>query len=151
MSRVCRCCNGCCSTTDGTVTTALATLVDEPVGVRILDQRATVLACDDDELDLDAGESVLERRVLLHGARSGAPLLYGASRIVMSRLPRGAREALRRGDVAIGAVLRAHRLETFRVPLGSASGRPARAPSRISAAGPCAGGGTRSTRAGGRS
>ena len=105
-------------TTDGTVTTALATLVDEPVGVRVLDQRANVLACDDDELDLDAGESVFERRVLLHGARSGAPLLYGASRIVMSRLPRGAREALRRGDVAIGAVLRAHRLETFRVPLG---------------------------------
>jgi chorismate-pyruvate lyase len=104
-------------TTDGTVTTALATLVDEPVAVRILDQHADVLAHDDDELALAAGESVLERRVLLHGARSGAPLLYGASRIVLHRLPAGAREALRSGDGAIGMVLRAHRLETFRVPL----------------------------------
>ena len=104
-------------TTDGTVTPALATVVDEPVAVRILDQRAAALAHDDDELGSAAGENVLERRVLLHGARSGAPLLYGASRIVLNRLPFGAREALRSGDGAIGIVLRAHRLETFRVPL----------------------------------
>jgi chorismate-pyruvate lyase len=104
-------------TTDGTVTTALATLAGEPIGVRMLDQRTAVLAHDDGELALLAGESVIERRALLHGAQSGTPLLYGASRIVPQRLPRGVRDALVDGGVAIGVVLRAHELETFRVPL----------------------------------
>ncbi|HEX2772146.1 MAG TPA: chorismate pyruvate-lyase family protein, partial [Micromonosporaceae bacterium] len=111
-------------TTDGTVTTALSTVVGEPIGVRTLDQRATVLAHDDDELAMKAGERILERSVLLHGAASGTPLLYGASRIVLHRLPRGARDALLGGGVAIGLVLRSYELETFRAPL-SIGVRPA--------------------------
>lgn len=113
-------------TTDGTVTTALATLTGEPIGVRTLDQRTAVLGSDDDELGLEAGERVLERSVLLHGADSGTPLLYGASRIVSQRLPRGVREALIGGGVAIGLVLRSYELETFRAPL-SVGVRPASA------------------------
>ncbi len=104
-------------TTDGTVTTALATVVDEPVAVRMLWQHTVALAADDEQLDLWAGGEVLERRVLLHRAGSGAPLLYGASRIVAHRLPRAAREQLLAGTVAIGVVLRSHRIETFRAPL----------------------------------
>ena len=104
-------------TTDGTVTAALSTLVSEPIAVRVLGQRTAVVADRDDELGLDAGAGVLERRVLLYGARSGTPLLYGASRIVSERLPRGAVEALKGGAVPIGLVLRAHALETFRAPL----------------------------------
>jgi len=104
-------------TTDGTVTTALATLMGEPIGVRTLAQRSVVLSADDDELALTAGERVLERSVLLHGAASGTPLLYGASRIASDRLPRGARDVLLGGGVAIGLVLRSYQLETFRAPL----------------------------------
>ena len=104
-------------TTDGTVTTALATLMGESIGVRTLEQRTAALVHDDDELDLGAGERVLERRVLLHGAQSGTPLLYGASRIVSHRLPAGARDALLGGGVAIGVVLRSYELETLRIPL----------------------------------
>lgn len=85
--------------------------------MRILEQCTAALAHDDGELALPAGDSVLERSVLLHGARSGTPLLYGVSRIVSQRLPRGARDALIDGGVAIGLVLRAHQVETFRVPL----------------------------------
>lgn len=104
-------------TTDGTMTTALATLLAEPIGVRMLHQDTAVLAEDDDELALWAGDTVLERRVLLHGADSGTPLLFGVSRIVASRLPAAARAALAGGDVAIGIVLRAHEVETFRLPV----------------------------------
>jgi beta-ribofuranosylaminobenzene 5'-phosphate synthase len=104
-------------TTDGTVTTALATLLDEPIGVRVVGQRTTALVEDDDELSLWAGGEVLERRVVLHGVESHTPLLYGASRIVAQRLPRPARDALIDADVAIGLVLRTHRIETFRTPL----------------------------------
>jgi len=104
-------------TTDGTVTTALATLVGEPVGVRTLAQHTVAIAGEDEELELWPRGNVLERRVLLHGAGSGTPLLYGASRIVAHRLPRAAREALLDGEIAVGLVLRAHEIETFRVPL----------------------------------
>jgi chorismate-pyruvate lyase len=104
-------------TTDGTVTTALATIAGEPVKVHTLGQGVVALTEDDDELALWAGGKVLERRVLLSGADSGTPLLYGASRIVAHRLAREARDALVAGTVAIGLVLRAHEIETFRVPL----------------------------------
>jgi chorismate-pyruvate lyase len=45
-------------TTDGTMTTALAILVGEPIGVRLLSQHTAVLAQDDDELSLCAGVGV---------------------------------------------------------------------------------------------
>jgi chorismate-pyruvate lyase len=104
-------------TTDGTVTTALAAIAGEPVAVRTLSQAVVALDEDDERLALWKGGNVLERRVLLHGADSGTPLLFGASRIVGHRLPRAARDALLAGGVAIGLILRAHELETFRVPL----------------------------------
>jgi len=49
-------------------------LLGEPIGVRLLCQHTTVLAQDDDELSLCAGDEVLDRRALLHGAESGTPL-----------------------------------------------------------------------------
>jgi chorismate-pyruvate lyase len=104
-------------TTDGTVTTALATIADEPVAVRLLGQQMVAIDGDDAELALWAGANVLDRRVVLHGAASARPLLYGATRIVPHRLPREARDMLLGGDVAIGLVLRALELETFRIPL----------------------------------
>jgi chorismate-pyruvate lyase len=105
-------------TMDGTMTSALATLAGEPIGVRLLGQHTTVLAQDDEELSLACGGEVLQRRVVLHGVRSGTPLLLGVSRIVAHRLPPAARAALAGGDVAIGLVLRTHEIETFRAPLG---------------------------------
>jgi chorismate-pyruvate lyase len=104
-------------TTDGTVTTALAAIAGEPIYVRTLSQDVVALGEDDERLALWKGGNVLERRVLLHGAGSGIPLLYGASRIVAHRVPREARDELLGGGVAIGLVLRAHEIETFRVPL----------------------------------
>jgi hypothetical protein len=69
-------------TTDGTTTAALAMLLGEPIGVRLLCQHTTVLAQDDDELSLCAGDEVLDRRALLHGAESGTPLpRWGSGRV----------------------------------------------------------------------
>lgn len=104
-------------TTDGTVTTALGTMVGEPVCVSMLGQERRMLEADDAELQLREGGEVLIRRVLLRGSYSSRPLLLGYSRIALSRLPRAPRELLLSGDVAIGLVLRSHRIETFRAPL----------------------------------
>lgn len=111
-------------TTDGTVTTALGTVISEPVGVWLLDQELHTLDYDDYELQLQAGCDVLLRRVLLYGSRSGTPLLLGSSRIAFGRLPNAALLALIDGDVPIGLVLRRHHIETFRAPL-SIGVRPA--------------------------
>lgn len=56
-------------TTDGTVTTALGTVISEPVAVWLLDQRLHALDYDDYELQLQAGCELLLRRVLLYGSR----------------------------------------------------------------------------------
>lgn len=104
-------------TTDGTLTTALETIAGEPVGIRDVAQDIVAIPADDHDLALWAGGKVLDRRVLLHGSASGTPLVYGASRIVTHRLPRPARDELLAGGAAIGLVLRAHEIETFRVPL----------------------------------
>lgn len=104
-------------TTDGTVTTALGTVMAEPVGVWLLDHQLHTLAHDDYELELEAGCDTLLRRVLLYGRRSGTPLLFGCSRIALERLPHAALRALLDGDIPIGLVLRTHRIETFRAPL----------------------------------
>ncbi|MGI9099332.1 MAG: hypothetical protein ACR2H2_12745 [Solirubrobacteraceae bacterium] len=58
-------------TTDGTVTTALGTVMDEPIGVWLLDQELWTLDCDDDELQLGSGRKALNRTVLLHGRALG--------------------------------------------------------------------------------
>lgn len=111
-------------TTDGTVTTALGTIMNEPIGVWLLDQKTRTLEHDDDALRLRSGRDALIRSVLLYGSHSGTPLLFGSSRIALSRLPTAARHALLNGDVPIGLVLRRHRIETFRAPL-SIGVRPA--------------------------
>jgi chorismate-pyruvate lyase len=104
-------------TTDGTVTTALGTLAGEPVGVWRLGQELETLEHDDDELALPAGRKALVRRVVLYGADSRSPLLFGNSRIALGRLSSDARRALLTTDAAIGVVLRERRVETFRAPL----------------------------------
>jgi chorismate-pyruvate lyase len=104
-------------TTDGTLTAALATLLDEPIAVWRLGDELVTLEHDDDALALAAARRVLVRTVLLYGAGSRTPLLFGCSRIALGRLPGEVRRALLRTDAPIGLVLREHRIETFRSPL----------------------------------
>jgi chorismate-pyruvate lyase len=108
--------------TDGTMTTALAAYHRETVGLRLLDQEIVTLSEPDATLELSAGERMLARQVLLFGTRSGAAFLYGRSRVALDRLTPEVRAQLLAGDDPIGLVLRNHRLETFRAPLGSGVG-----------------------------
>lgn len=105
--------------TDGTVTTALAAYIGEPVGVRMLLQEQTSLAEADGALGLRARRTVLERRVVVYGTRTGVRVLYGDSRVALERLPAPVRADLLSGELPIGIVLRRHRLETFREPIGA--------------------------------
>lgn len=102
---------------DGTTTTALAAYHGEPLGIQLLGQEVVALTEPDASLKLAAGERALDRRVLLRGERSGAPVLYGQSRVALDRLSPEVQAELLAGDAPIGLVLRGHRLETFRAPL----------------------------------
>ena len=112
--------------TDGTVTPALAAYIGEPVGVRVLGQHRTALAAADQALGLRARRPVLERQAVVFGTRTGVRVLYGDSRVALARLPAPVRDDLLAGERPIGLVLRRHRVETFREPIG-AGRRPATA------------------------
>ncbi len=91
--------------------------MDEPVGVELLDHRLVTLDQPDARLEVGAGREVLHRQVLLYGKSSGLRLIHGQSRLVLDRLTRGMRADLLRGDLAIGPILRKHRVETLRSPI----------------------------------
>lgn len=101
--------------TDGTVTTILEAYANEPIEARRLAQRRRPAGQQEaGMLDVSPGCLVLDRRVLLYGARSGSPFLCGESLIVPDRLDPDLVGRLESTSQPIGALLRASRLETFR-------------------------------------
>jgi chorismate-pyruvate lyase len=103
----------------GTVTEVLERHLGEPLRATQLDQRTTVCAQPLPALALAVGELVLERRVLLRGATTSAPVLYAESLIALDRLDPRVRQGLLTTDKPIGRLIRENRLEIFRELLGS--------------------------------
>ena len=62
---------------------------------------------------------MLERRVLLHGAKTKRPVLYAESIIALDRLPANIKDGLLTTDQPIGVLLRTNRVETFRELIAS--------------------------------
>jgi len=102
------------ATTDGTVTDLLEAWANEPVTIRRLAQRRGELSRQVVDLDAGAGVSVLRREVVLCGERTGSPLLYAESLIVLDRIPRVVAEGLLVRRTPIGRLLRESGLETYR-------------------------------------
>lgn len=124
-------------TTDGTVTETLAAFHGEDVGVRVLAQgyRAAEMPTDAD-LETAPGCRVLDRAIVLTGARTGNRYTAARSRILPDRLPTGVRDGLLAGREPLGMLMLAHRLETFREV--TACGRGAAGDAALPG-GPCAG------------
>lgn len=99
---------------DGTVTWFIEAYTNERVEIRRLAQARSVLAADDPWLQAPAGETVIERQVLLCGLPSGRCHAWAESRIAAARLPAAAREALDREPGGIGRILVDAALETRR-------------------------------------
>jgi chorismate-pyruvate lyase len=95
---------------DGTVTTFLAAWALEPVRVTPLGQAMTELPTANLPdagawLDAPAGTPVMERTVLLAGARSERLLAWAESVICLERLPPALRSGLLSGGLSIGQLL----------------------------------------------
>jgi chorismate-pyruvate lyase len=71
------------------------------------------------ELDLDAGQPILQREILLRGQISGRTVLHADSIVVPDRLSARLREGLLEQQRPIGELLLADRLETYREILHS--------------------------------
>jgi chorismate-pyruvate lyase len=101
-------------TTDGTVTETLAAVFLEPIelvklAVTIAPSREPFPA-----LEVKPGSSLMQRKVVLRGSRSGTPYAYAEVAIAADRLPPGLREDLLEGGVPLGQLWISHRLETFK-------------------------------------
>ena len=104
---------------DGTVTTFLSAWALEPVAVKPFRQRATALPVAGSPLagswlDAGTGTAVLERAVLLVGARSQRLFAYAESVICPERLPPALRSGLVSEGLSLGQLLRMPGFESRR-------------------------------------
>lgn len=101
-------------TTDGTVTDMLEAYFQEHMQVVVLAQQELESPEPVAELDLERGQPILRREILLRGELSGRTVLHADSVIVPARLSERLRTGLLEKRQPIGHLLLADRLETFR-------------------------------------
>lgn len=101
-------------TTDATVTRLLEVLFGEAIRTDGLEQSCRPASPADAELEPAGHETLLCRQTLLQGNDTGHNYLYAEACVVLDRLAPGLREDLLTTSEPIGALLTAHRTETFR-------------------------------------
>lgn len=101
-------------TTDGTLTVLVEVYANEEIKVVKLSHSSGPWPGDHPDLELEGGEDVLRRTILLEGADTHANFLYADSLIVTDRLPPDVRAGLFDTDKPIGRLLVEARTETFR-------------------------------------
>jgi chorismate-pyruvate lyase len=101
-------------TTDGTVTDMLEAYYREPMAVTPLAQEVVDTPHPVPELDVAAGQPVLQREILLRGKLSGRKALHANTLIVLDRLPERLRVGLLEKQQPIGQLLLRDKLETYR-------------------------------------
>jgi chorismate-pyruvate lyase len=100
--------------TDGTVTKFLEAYLWEPISVERCLQEEVFLKHDEPLLGLKKGESVILRRILLRGVKTGKAYTFAESLIRIQFLESSIQKDLLEGRLGIGELLRDRRLETYR-------------------------------------
>lgn len=100
--------------TDGTVVQILEAFFRDPIRLASHVQFIAPISPTDAYLEPTGDETVLRRKVLLQGTRTGRNYIYADTTIVLDRLEPSMREDLLSTTEPIGRLLRAHRTETFR-------------------------------------
>ncbi|MCX6676448.1 MAG: beta-ribofuranosylaminobenzene 5'-phosphate synthase [Methanothrix sp.] len=101
--------------TDGSVTSLLEVVTGSPVEIETLLQR--VVPADEavaKELQVNPGEEVNFRIVLLKKANSREALVYAVSHTPLKRLDASFKDDLTKADIPIGVILKKHRIESRR-------------------------------------
>ncbi len=100
--------------TDGTLTNIIEVLAGENIQVVKLSEEPVQLDSGDDLLEVEPGSEVIQRKILLRGARSKCNYLYAESLIIPDRLQPELRERLVRESTPIGRLWIEHRTEIFK-------------------------------------
>ncbi|MFA6372746.1 MAG: beta-ribofuranosylaminobenzene 5'-phosphate synthase [Methanothrix sp.] len=101
--------------TDGSVTNLLEVVTGSPVEIETLVQK--VVPADETvakELQVNPGEDVNFRVVLLKTANSHEALVYAVSHTPLKRLDASFKDDLTKADIPIGVILKKHRIESRR-------------------------------------
>ena len=99
---------------DGTVTRFLEAYYGELIDIQVLLHQCEEQLPSLIELEVQRGETLLHRQILLRGSVS--QITYGSAEswIRMDSLPSGVREELKSGQVGIGELLDDRRVESYR-------------------------------------
>lgn len=100
--------------TDGTVTKCLEAYYWEPIKVQATEQEFITLRSDNPTLSTAAGDEVLSRHVQLIGEHSQISYAHADSLIAINNLPDPLSQALKKGQIGIGELLREKNLATYR-------------------------------------
>jgi beta-ribofuranosylaminobenzene 5'-phosphate synthase len=101
--------------TDGSVTTLLEVLTGKPVLVQTMLQQ--VVKADTERaatLDVEEGDNVNYRVVVLKNDDSDKPLIYAESYTPVARLQQGLRHDLMKADIPIGRIMTERKIESRR-------------------------------------
>lgn len=98
--------------TDGTLTDTLETAVLEPIGLKKLTSDISITSSRVEALELDAGQPVMRREILLFGETTGANYVYAESLLALNRLPEQLREELIHSGKPMGRLWSEYKLES---------------------------------------
>ncbi len=100
--------------TDGTLTEILEATFFERIHLVKISQQTISATPSPPHLTLNAGASIVERRILLRGEKSNKNYVYAESTIALDRLHPTFRNALVNSDTSLGRLWLEHKLETFK-------------------------------------
>jgi chorismate-pyruvate lyase len=111
---------------DGTLTDTLEAAFLEPIGVRKIQLTTAASQAAVPDLAVASGESLMERKIVLHGETSGRNYVYAESLLALDRLPLAFREDLSATNMPLGHLWSKYKLETrkellavWRAPCGA--------------------------------
>jgi chorismate-pyruvate lyase len=100
--------------TDGTLTETLEAIFLEPIELVRIGQRNVAANGSHALLEVESGETIVERKIMLRGSRSGTNYVYAESLIAADRLGPAFRHGLVESDVPLGRLWIEQKLETFK-------------------------------------
>ncbi len=111
-------------TTDGTLTEILEAYLFEKINLVKLSEGIVLVTNPVKPLELEIGQEVIERKVLLQGKISRKNWIYAESLIVPDRLDEKYRERLLKSQESIGRLWLEHKVETFKEIVDSSREMP---------------------------
>ena len=100
--------------TDGTVTKSLEAWFWEPVKVEVITNALEKNDSTVDGLEVERGDRLLQREVVLKGAHSKKTFACARSTVSLKHLPTEIGNSLEKGEIGIGELLRQSGVETYR-------------------------------------